>query len=182
MSLLPPVLQILLATVAVIAAFFDLRWRRIPNWLTAAGLLTGLALNSFLYEWHGLRQAGLGIGLAFLVYFPLYLLRAMGAGDVKLMAAIGSIAGPANWLGIFVITSLLGGLLAILLILGRGRLHHTIMNLIQIVHEMVHFRAPFQGSDELDVRTGKGMTMPHGAVIGLGCLAFMGAAAVWAPR
>ena len=71
-----------------IAAVYDIRFRRIPNWLVLTGLVLGLGLNTFLFRWPGARASLLGIGLAFLIYFPLYLLRGMGAGDVKLMAAI----------------------------------------------------------------------------------------------
>ena len=182
MSALPPVLQIVLMAVAVIAGFVDLRSRRIPNWLVLPSLLLGLGLNTFLYEWAGLRHAALGMGLALLIYLPLYILRGMGAGDVKLMAAIGAIVGPANWLGIFVITAVFGGIVALLRLVGKGRLSKTLGNVIYILQELTHFRAPFRGNAELDVRSDKAVRMPHGTVIGLGCMAFLGAAAIWAPR
>jgi len=89
MTVLPPILQILLALLVVTAAVFDLRFRRIPNWLTFPAILVGFGMNAFLYEWTGVRSAAFGLGLAFLIYFPLYLLRGMGAGDVKLMGAVG---------------------------------------------------------------------------------------------
>src|SRR2546425_3492211 len=93
---LPLELQVLLVLIVGTAAIYDLRFRRIPNWLVLLGLVFGLGMNTYLFHWEGLRRAGLGLGLAFLVYFPLHLLRAMGAGDVKLMAAVGSIVGPVN--------------------------------------------------------------------------------------
>ena len=52
----------------------------------------------------------------------LYALRAMGAGDVKLMAAVGSMVGWEDWFGIFIITAIVGGVAALLLVLFRGRL------------------------------------------------------------
>jgi prepilin peptidase CpaA len=178
----PAILGILLAILVVIAAVYDLRYRRIPNWLVLTGLIVGLALNSFLFQWQGLKSAALGIGIAFLIYFPLYLLRAMGAGDVKLMGAIGAMVGPANWFGIFVLTGILGGVWAVLLLLSKGRVRRTLWNVACIVNEVAHFRAPYLLNDELDVKSPRAVTLPHGAVIAVGCLTFLGVAAVWAPR
>src|SRR5258706_4003267 len=101
---------------------FDFRYRRVPNWLTLSGVLLGIGLNAFLFETPGLWASFRGLGLAFLIYFPLYLLRGMGAGDVKLMAAVGAIVGPANWLGILVLTSLMSGVAALVLVTAQGRI------------------------------------------------------------
>jgi hypothetical protein len=75
----PPIaLQVVLAIIAGLAAIYDLRYRRIPNWIVLTGLVLGIGLNAFLFEWAGVRQSLLGLGLAFVIYFPLYLLRGMG--------------------------------------------------------------------------------------------------------
>jgi len=60
----------------------------------------------------GLLRAGKGLGLGFALYFPLYLIRGRRAGDVKLLAAVGSITGPGNVFGVFLLTAILGGLIA----------------------------------------------------------------------
>ena len=92
---LPPqkvvmVLLILLLTAAV----FDVLYRRIPNWLTVSGVVLGLAMNTVI----GAPEAGvvfalIGLLVAFGIYAGLYALRAMGAGDVKLMAAVEALVG-----------------------------------------------------------------------------------------
>ena len=97
MHYLPPVLQVLLVLVVCAAAVRDIRTRRIPNWLTVSGVVAGMALNAFLFETPGLLDALKGLGFALLIYFPLFAIRAVGAGDAKLMAAVGAIVGPANW-------------------------------------------------------------------------------------
>jgi len=129
MSFPPIILQAVLAAVVIIAAVFDVRTRRIPNWLNLFGVLAGLLLNWFLnvdkYNW---RSALMGLGLAFLIYFPLYLLRGMGAGDVKLMAAVGALVGPANWFAIFVLSNILGAAAAVVLLLSKGKLWGTLRN------------------------------------------------------
>src|SRR5436190_16463993 len=68
----PPVIEIGLCALVLTAAAYDLRWRRIPNWLAAAGLVFGVGLNSFLYEASGLRLSLLGMGLALAIYIPIY--------------------------------------------------------------------------------------------------------------
>lgn len=177
-----PIVQVLLILVVIPAALFDSRQRRVPNWLALSGLLLGIGLNTFLYETAGLWTSLKGLGLAFLIYFPLYLLRGMGAGDVKLMAAVGAIAGPANWLGILVLTSLFGGVAAIILVSAKGRFRKTLVNIRMILMSAGHGQAPYEGNPQLDVRSEEGLRLPHAVVIAFGTLAFLVAAAIWAPR
>jgi len=170
---LPLVLRAVLVVIVVTAAAYDLKYRRIPNWLVLTGLILGFGLNTFLFEWTGLAHAAEGFGLALLIYFPLYLLRAMGAGDAKLMAAVGSIVGWGNWLAIFVATAVIGGVLGVIVLLFAGRIRKTFWNMGWILNEILHFRAPYHSSQELDVRSAKGMRMPHGVAIALGSLTFL---------
>lgn len=181
MSFPPIVFQIILALMVVIAAVYDMRFRRIPNWLVLAGLVLGLGLNAFLFEWGGLRSSLLGMGLALLIYFPLYLLRGMGAGDVKLMAAIGSLVGAGNWLGIFIITALLGGVVAVIFLLARGRLRNSLWNVGFLIQRLASFKAPY-AREELDLASPKSLKLPHGVAIAGGALLFLAAAWIWAPR
>lgn len=177
---LPLVLRAVLVIIVVTAAIYDLRFRRIPNWLVLAGLVLGFGLNSFLFELGGLATAAKGFGIALLIYFPLYLLRAMGAGDAKLMAAVGAIVGGwGNWIVLFVATAVIGGLLGLVVLLFAGRIQKTFWNMGWILNEILHFRAPYHSSQELDVRSSKGMRMPHGVAIALGSIAFLVAQAVW---
>jgi prepilin peptidase CpaA len=182
MSLPPPAVRILLEILTIVAAIWDIRTRRIPNWLTLSGVMAGVALNSFLYGIGGLWLALEGLGVAFGIYFILYLLRAMGAGDVKLMAAVGAVAGWQNWLGILVLTSVFGAVAGLLLVAFKGRLGRTMGNVGLIVTSLARGRAPYKESPELDVNTDRGMRLPHGALIALGTLAFLAAALRWAPR
>ncbi len=174
MTGLAPKLQYLLLAIVLIAAYFDIRYRRIPNWLVGPALLIGFAVNTLLFGWAGLAHAGLGFGLAILIYFPLYMLRGMGAGDVKLMAAIGALVGWRIWLAIFIFTGLLGGVLAIVLILIRGRLRRTFTNTFYILWDLMNLRQPYLRSAEVDVRSDKAFRLPHGAVIALGAVTLCG--------
>lgn len=169
---MPLAIEVVLIALVLTGAFYDLRWRRIPNWLTLACLILGLGLNAFLFEWSGLRQAGLGLGLAFLIYFPLYLLRGMGAGDVKLMMAVGSLVGWRAWLAIFILTGITGGIIAVAVLLSRGRLRHTLWNIWYLLHGLLHLQTPY-ANEELDVRSGKGLRLPHAVSIAVGVGIFL---------
>jgi prepilin peptidase CpaA len=95
----------------------------------------------------------------------LFALRAMGAGDVKLMAAAGAVAGPGNWLVIFLVTALLGGLAALVLVAVRGRVGRTARNIFIVFRELLHLRTPHQSRPELGVGGAGAVSLPHGAVI-----------------
>jgi prepilin peptidase CpaA len=129
-SWVPLLLALLLAAVAT-----DLRSRRIPNTLVLAGI--ALALLSHAIALSGMGQplagtswwaplAGLAAGLAALM--PLYLLRALGAGDVKLMAMVGAFVGPPTVLTATLYTLLAGGLLSLAVMLGQGVAARTLAN------------------------------------------------------
>jgi len=166
---MPVTTQIILSAIAVLAAYFDLRWRTIPNWLVLTGLLSGLALNVFLFGWEGLRSSFFGIGIAMLVYLPLYALRAMGAGDAKLMMAIGSLVGPGTWLFIFFATGILGGIIGLVVIVASKRVKHTLWNVGFLLHRLANLQTPYANS-ELDVRSDAGLRLPHGAAVALGTI------------
>jgi len=173
---MPPIpipVQVALLVMVTTAAVYDFRFRRIPNWLVLAGLVAGFGLNSGLGRTAGLRLAAGGFGLAFGVYLLLYLIRAMGAGDVKLMGAVGSFVGAANWFPIFLLTAVLGGMSALILVLAAGRLRRTLWNVGYIVGELARFRAPYMTREELDVKSAKAVTLPHGVVIALGTGVFL---------
>lgn len=108
------------------ATVIDLRSRRIPNELTAAMALTGLALAAAGVGGITVAAALVGMILGLLLMLPGYALGATGAGDVKLMAAVGAIVGPPLVLSAFVCTSLVGGVLAIVVALRRRRFAATL--------------------------------------------------------
>lgn len=171
--LLPVVGQILLGILVAVAAIYDIRFRRIPNWLVLAGMVAGLAWNAYASGFAGFGRGAEGLGLGFILYFPLWLVRARGAGDVKLLAAVGAITGPGNCFWIFLLTAILGGVIALVLLMFRGRVRKTFFNVAWIMRDLMHFRAPYQSSGELDVTTTKGMRLPHAAMIAVGAVAFM---------
>jgi prepilin peptidase CpaA len=181
---MPPVTKVLLILLVLPAAVFDYRQRRIPNWLVLAGLLAGTAMNTFLLYDNPSATTGLlfsleGLGLAFVVYFPLYMLRGMGAGDVKLMAAVGAIVGWALWLWVFFFTAVLGGITAAIVVLSKGRVHRTLQNLWMILVSVRYRQAPYATNPELDVSSDQGVRLPHGVIIAVGAMGFVVAKTIW---
>ena len=167
-------MEAVLLILLIAAAIFDVRYRRIPNWLTVGGAVLGVALNTAI----GRPEAGAvfaleGLAFGFGVYFVLYALRAMGAGDVKLMGAVGALTGPANWFGIFIASAIVGGIMGLILVIVRGRVKSTFWNMGFIVGEMTRGRPAYVEKAELDVKHPKAMGLPHGAVIAIGTLFFL---------
>lgn len=171
--LLPSGIQAVLAFVVVAAAITDLRSRCIPNWLVLCGFFAGLALNGMLGGWSGLGNALLGCGAALLVYLPLFAMRAMGGGDVKLMGAVGALAGPQNWFVIFILAAVTGGIIALVVLLGRGIFGRAVRNILLITGNLARLRAPWTGRSELDVSSSTAVTLPHGVSIAVGALLFL---------
>jgi len=99
--------------VLAVATFTDVRSRRIPNWLVLPFLVIGIAVSGWLHGWHGLGQSFEGLGLGLLIYGFLFWMGGMGAGDVKLCAAIGAWIGPDQLFIALVITGLAGGVMVL---------------------------------------------------------------------
>src|SRR5260370_21820100 len=113
-----------LASGLAIAVVIDVRTRRIPNWLTGSLAAAGLGMS---FAGGGLTpgQAALGLIAGLLLMMPSHLIGATGTGDVKLMAAIGTLLGPGLVLRAFLFTAVAGGVLAVAVAARRGRLAGT---------------------------------------------------------
>ncbi|MDO8768049.1 MAG: prepilin peptidase [Burkholderiaceae bacterium] len=161
---------ILLLLVAV-AAGFDLKSRRIPNWLVLVGLVASLILqiifNSF-NSFYGFKAWGLGLLVGFGLFLPLYLLRAMGAGDVKLMAMVGAFLGPLGALGAVLTTLVVGGVLAIAVALWSGVLRHTLTNVRFVLMQTMLKTLP--GGVQLEAPPASAGNLPYGVAIAAGTL------------
>lgn len=174
----PEKVMFVLLAVLIGAAVYDVRYRKIPNWLSMTGIVLGFAINFGIGPPEGGVMFALkGFAWGFGVYLALYVLRAMGAGDVKLMGAVGALVGADRWFGIFLVTAIVGGVMALLLVTVRGRLKKTMFNVGFILSELRHGRPAYVGKEELDVRTKKGASLPHGAVIAISTVFYIALAA-----
>jgi prepilin peptidase CpaA len=161
--------------VAVIAAGTDLRSRRIPNWLTVPGLLVGLAVNSALGRWGGLKTSLLGAGLGLLLLLPFVLLRSLGAGDWKLAGALGAFAGPKLLVDLLIGSVFVAGIMAAALVIHKGRVRQTVGNIGHILVSLVMFRLP---ASRVSLDNPDALKVPYGVALALTVVLY-GAAHVW---
>jgi prepilin peptidase CpaA len=122
--------ELLAAAVATVAAFIDVRQRRIPNWLTFGALLLGVGLWSVQSGLNGLLVALGGALLGFAVLLPFYAIRAVGAGDVKLLAGLGAIVGPQALVSVALYGAIVGGAISIVMLVQRGQLLSTLGDIV----------------------------------------------------
>ncbi len=127
---------------ALIAGWTDLRSRRIPNWLTVPGFAAGVAANTIFNGWSGLKTSLLGALLGLGLLLPFVLLRSLGAGDWKLAGALGAFAGPARLVDLLLGSVLVAGVMAIVLIIYKRRVHQTLRNIGHILISLVTFQLP----------------------------------------
>jgi prepilin peptidase CpaA len=128
--------------VAIAAGIWDWRYRRIPNWLTVSGLGAGVALNTILYRWAGLRASLLGAALGLGLLLPFVLIRSLGAGDWKLAGAFGACLGPRQLLSVLAVTILLAGVMALATVISSGRLKRTLLNIAHLLGALFSLRMP----------------------------------------
>jgi prepilin peptidase CpaA len=157
--------RIALLFVLIFAAMlFDVRSHRIPNWLVLAGLLIGVGFHTFVSSGWGLSHALKGAAVGFGLFLPLYVLRVMGAGDVKLMSMVGAFLGPASALGAVLTTLLAGGVLAIGAALWKGALPRLFANIrVMLSHAAV--RAVSGAGAGIEAAPTSAGTLPYAVAI-----------------
>jgi prepilin peptidase CpaA len=139
-------------TAASVAAVIDVFSRRIPNWVTFAGFVAGVVINTWLGGASGALLALAGAALGAAILLPFYVIRAMGAGDVKLLAAVGALLGPHVLVSVAVYGALVGGAMSVVVLLARRRLSVALREML------IQRRAP----------TRSGATAPYGVAIASG--------------
>jgi prepilin peptidase CpaA len=154
--------------IAGIGGAMDVATHRIPNRLTYPVMLVAIVGRSALQGWHGLGNAlvgGLIGGGAFLVFF---LLHAMGAGDVKLIAAIGCLVGPASAIKIVLASAIAGGIFAVIYALWQGRLRAVLVNVFDLIR--FHAVAGAEMHPTLNLSNPQAARLPYGVAIAAGVL------------
>lgn len=163
---------------SLVAAVFDIRQRRIPNFITIALLITGM-VKSLWYAgpWGLAESAGTCIILA-LPFVLLFLFANGGAGDAKLMGAIGTWVGFDEGIRILICVVLAGIIMALLSALIKGRLKIVLVNIYASVYTFVCFVLSHETKQYLAHQNAaacpKDLTIPYGVAIFAGVIAALG--------
>ena len=160
------IFQLILVPLAVLIIYHDVRYRRIPNPFVLAALISGLTINFVLGGFNGALSSIGGCLLAFILMFILHVFGAMGAGDVKLFAAIGSVIGAQLVLPTFVVVVLMGGLLALVTTVRSGVFRTTMHRVLQILVGLL----PGWPMPKFSVPADRRLTIPYGAAITIGAI------------
>ncbi|WP_028768876.1 A24 family peptidase [Shewanella fidelis] len=148
-----------------VAIAYDLLTHKIPNWLSLAAIASGFLINSYFSHFNGLLHAFLGFVLAFVLLFPAFLLRILGAGDVKLMMGIGALMGPNLLLWNLAYGIAAGAVTSLLLILwktGISGVSQTIKRYWDCLYCKTYFR-PEEGE-------AAGQKVPYAPALAIGWL------------
>ncbi len=156
----------LLIPLAVLITYYDARYRRIPNPFVLATLISGLVINLLAGGLAGLWTSLAGCALAFALMFALHVFGAMGAGDVKLFAAIGSIIGMKMVLPTFVVILITGFVLAVYSMLRAGIARATLFRVFQFFIGLL----PGWQVPRFDTPSDRRHSIPYGVAITIGSL------------
>ena len=152
----------LAAVPALIAGWTDWRFRRIPNWLTVPTLLAGIAVNSLAAGWLGAKESLLGAGLGLGLLLPFVLIRSLGAGDWKLVGALGAFLGPSRLIAVLLGTILVAGLMAVVLVIWKRRVGRTARNLVHMVAGLFTLHLP---GPEVSLDNPESLKIPFGVAV-----------------
>lgn len=117
---------------ATVAGYFDLRWHRVPNWLVGLTVALSLAWHAWESGLFGFLSSLAGLLLGVTLLFPFFLLRAMGAGDVKFFGALGAALTDKPLLAVLTLSLLVGAAMALIVIARRGAARQTARNLVAL--------------------------------------------------
>ncbi len=116
MNILSGIVILVLCT----AMIYDIRFSRIPNWITFPAMTAGITYHVCIAGTSGLITGVFGLLIGFSIFFIFYMLGGMGAGDIKLMAALGALLGPRDILFAAGFTAVAGGIYAVILLFSRN--------------------------------------------------------------
>jgi len=163
-AVLPTVLALLAVTV-----YTDCRWRLIPNALTLPAMAVGVMLQVASQGWPGLAWGLWGLALGFGLMMIPFTFGQMGGGDVKLLAALGSLLGGYAILNVFLYTTLAGGVLALGYAARRKEGFHTLRRAGQLATGLLRLRRDGHAAND----SALALTIPYGVAIAAGTLLYL---------
>jgi prepilin peptidase CpaA len=156
----------------IVAAVIDGYKLKVPNWLTFPFILSGLVVGAVTGGWSGFGFALLGMIVGLALLLPAYAIGGMGAGDVKLLAGVGAWIGTMDTLYAFCVSAVVGGVIAILMVLYRRAWSKHYYQFLTIWNEMVTIRDPEQLATIAAERKSTMLLLPYGIPIAIGTIAY----------
>jgi prepilin peptidase CpaA len=158
----------------LLASWIDYAQRRVPNWLNLALIIVGFGVQGMFFAGDGLLTGFLGMLTGFGLLIIPWLMHAMGAGDVKLMAAIGVWLGPALTFQSFLLGVVLGGVAGVIMIVVGGRVHLAAANMQIIFAKCMSSKTLFSEFGSVQSFGTTTQKLPYGVPLTAGTLIMMG--------
>jgi prepilin peptidase CpaA len=159
----------LIASVAIIGCIWDLRTRRIPNYVTFGAAALAILYASIAGGWPAVLRSAAGWTVGLGLFLPFFLLRGLGGGDLKLLAAFGAWFGPAGMLLLAFYTAVAGGVMALVVVLVRGYFATAFKNLwLLLCHWRVVGLTPLAA---VSLDNPRAQRLPYGVAIAAGVMA-----------
>lgn len=159
----------------LLASWIDHAQRRVPNWLNLSLMLIGFAVQGIYFGTSGLTTGALGLLVGFSTLIVPWMMHGMGAGDVKLMAAIGVWLGPLLTFYSFAAGAMIGGAAAVVMILSTGRFHMACANLSVIWCKCTNRQTMFSDFGSAKSFGTTSQLLPYGVPLTAGTLIILGA-------
>jgi len=152
------------------ASWIDYSQRRVPNWLNALIAACGFMVQTFFFGVSGAQSAALGMAVGLGVLIVPWLMHGMGAGDVKLMAAIGTWLGPWWTLMGFCVGAVVGGIIAVVMIVRAGKMWMACANLATIACKLQSRQRIFSEFGSARSFGSTSALLPYGVPLTIGTL------------
>lgn len=152
----------------ILACWIDYSARKVPNWLNGSLAILGLAAQAMFFGWSGVGASLGGMAVGLVVLIVPWAMHGMGAGDVKLMAAIGAWIGPMNCFIAFALGAIIGGVISVILITVGRKWGHAVANMGVIMTKVSRADTAFS---EFGSARGFGATstlLPYGIPLSMG--------------
>jgi prepilin peptidase CpaA len=161
-------MNVLLFLIIGVCVYWDLKYRRIPNFFTLPTILIGLVLHLIFWGLPGLKSSLIGFLLGLAVLIIPFALGGMGGGDVKFLAAIGAIKGTPFILNAAICSAFAGGVMAICLLLYKGQLFALLKKWVFVMVDM--FLPGIVQMQHIDAEGIGNQALPYGVAIGIGTI------------